>query len=89
MSAPFGHVTVPPSRKKRRKYSVSLSGSKTGPTNQGSKSTVFSVPSLNVRRIMYPLPANFSFNEAAMLEAVSVAIHGVKVSQVVGGETAL
>jgi L-iditol 2-dehydrogenase len=40
-------------------------------------------------RIMYPLPANFSFNEAAMLEAVSVAIHGVKVSQVVGGETAL
>jgi L-iditol 2-dehydrogenase len=40
-------------------------------------------------RIMYPLPANFSFNEAAMLEAVSVAIHGVKVSQIVGGETAL
>jgi L-iditol 2-dehydrogenase len=40
-------------------------------------------------RIMYPLPANFSFNEAAMLEAVSVAIHGVKVSKVVGGETAL
>jgi L-iditol 2-dehydrogenase len=40
-------------------------------------------------RIMYPLPANFPFEEAAMLEAVSVAMHGVKVSQVVGGETAL
>ena len=40
-------------------------------------------------RIMYPLPGNFSFNEAAMLEAVSVAVHGVKVSEVQGGETAL
>jgi L-iditol 2-dehydrogenase len=40
-------------------------------------------------RIMYALPDNFSFNEAAMLEAVSVAIHGVKVSQLEGGETAL
>jgi L-iditol 2-dehydrogenase len=40
-------------------------------------------------RIMYPLPKDFSFDEAAMLEAVSVALHGVKVSQVGGGETAL
>ncbi len=40
-------------------------------------------------RIIYPLSANFSFNEAAMLEAVSVALHGVKVSEVKGGETAL
>jgi L-iditol 2-dehydrogenase len=40
-------------------------------------------------QIMYPLPKDFSFNEAAMLEAVSVALHGVKVSQVAGGETAL
>jgi len=40
-------------------------------------------------RIMYALPSNFSFNEAAMLEAVSVAIHAVKVSPVLGGETAL
>jgi L-iditol 2-dehydrogenase len=40
-------------------------------------------------RILYSLPDNFSFNEAAMLEAVSVAIHGVKLSQVKGGETAL
>lgn len=40
-------------------------------------------------RIMYPLPADFPFEEAAMLEAVSVAMHGVKVSSVIGGETAL
>lgn len=40
-------------------------------------------------RIMYPLPANFKFEEAAMLEAVSVALHAVKVAPVVGGETAL
>jgi L-iditol 2-dehydrogenase len=40
-------------------------------------------------RIMYPLPKDFSFDEAAMLEAVSVGMHGVKVSNVVGGETAL
>jgi L-iditol 2-dehydrogenase len=40
-------------------------------------------------RIMYPLPMDFSFEAAAMLEAVSVALHGVKVSQVTGGETAL
>ncbi|MGC1461374.1 MAG: galactitol-1-phosphate 5-dehydrogenase [Terracidiphilus sp.] len=40
-------------------------------------------------RIMYRLPANISFNEAAMLEAVSVALHGVKVSPVLGGETVL
>jgi L-iditol 2-dehydrogenase len=40
-------------------------------------------------RILYPLPADFSFTDAAMLEAVSVALHAVKVSQAVGGETAL
>ena len=40
-------------------------------------------------RILYPLPSDFSFDEAAMLEAVSVGMHGVKVSQVAGGETAL
>jgi len=40
-------------------------------------------------RILYPLPDNFDFNEAAMLEAVSVALHGVKLSDVKGGETAL
>ena len=40
-------------------------------------------------RIMYPLTDDISFNEAAMLEAVSVAIHGVKVSEVEGGETVL
>jgi L-iditol 2-dehydrogenase len=40
-------------------------------------------------RIVYALPENLSFNEAAMLEAVSVAMHGVNVSPVAGGETAL
>ncbi len=40
-------------------------------------------------RILYRLPANFSFTEAAMLEAASVGIHAVKVSEVRGGETAL
>lgn len=39
--------------------------------------------------IMYPLSDDISFNEAAMLEAASVAIHGVKVSEVEGGETVL
>jgi L-iditol 2-dehydrogenase len=40
-------------------------------------------------RILYPLPPALSFAEAAMLEAVSVALHGVHVSEVKGGETAL
>jgi L-iditol 2-dehydrogenase len=40
-------------------------------------------------RILYPLPPELSFAEAAMLEAVSVALHGVRVSEVKGGETAL
>lgn len=40
-------------------------------------------------RIMYRLPESFPFEEAAMLEAVSVAMHGVKVSPIVGGETVL
>jgi len=41
------------------------------------------------QRILYPLPANLSFAEAAMLEAASVALHAVRVSEVQGGETAL
>jgi L-iditol 2-dehydrogenase len=40
-------------------------------------------------RILYQLPADISFAEAAMLEAVSVALHGVHVSGAKGGETAL
>jgi L-iditol 2-dehydrogenase len=40
-------------------------------------------------RILYPLPSALSFAEAAMLEAVSVALHAVRVSEVSGGETAL
>jgi L-iditol 2-dehydrogenase len=38
-------------------------------------------------RILYRLPDNLSFADAAMLEAVSVAIHAVRVGEVKGGET--
>jgi len=40
-------------------------------------------------RIVYALPPGLKFAEAAMLEAVSVALHAVAVSEVSGGETAL
>ncbi|MGA7525484.1 MAG: galactitol-1-phosphate 5-dehydrogenase [Acidobacteriaceae bacterium] len=40
-------------------------------------------------RIVYRLPAAMSFAEAAMLEAVSVALHATNVSQIRGGETAV
>lgn len=40
-------------------------------------------------RILYRLPDGLSFSDAAMLEAVSVAIHAVHVAEVAGGETAL
>jgi L-iditol 2-dehydrogenase len=40
-------------------------------------------------RIVYKLPDELSFAEAAMLEAVSVALHAVVVSQIKGGESAL
>jgi L-iditol 2-dehydrogenase len=40
-------------------------------------------------RIVYRLPDALSFAEAAMLEAVSVALHAVRVSELHGGETAL
>jgi len=39
--------------------------------------------------IVYKLPPSLSFADAAMLEAVSVALHAVKLSQIKGGETAL
>ncbi len=39
--------------------------------------------------IVYRLPAGLSFAEAAMLEAVSVALHAVRVSEIDGGETVL
>jgi L-iditol 2-dehydrogenase len=41
------------------------------------------------QRICYHLPEELEFQEAAMLEAVSVALHAVRVSQMKGGETAL
>jgi len=40
-------------------------------------------------RIVYKLPEELSFAEAAMLEAVSVALHAIAVSDLKGGETAL
>ncbi len=40
-------------------------------------------------RIVYRLPDALAFAEAAMLEAVSVALHAVRVSELEGGETAL
>jgi L-iditol 2-dehydrogenase len=40
-------------------------------------------------RILYRLPDNLPFAEAAMLEAVSVALHAVRLSEIKGGETAL
>jgi L-iditol 2-dehydrogenase len=41
------------------------------------------------QRILYHLPDGIAFSEAAMLEAVSVALHAVRVSELKGGETAL
>jgi L-iditol 2-dehydrogenase len=41
------------------------------------------------QRILYPLPASFPFQEAAMLEAVSVAMHAVSLSEIHSGDTAL
>jgi L-iditol 2-dehydrogenase len=40
-------------------------------------------------RILYRLPDTLSFNEAAMLEAVSVALHGVALAQLSPDSTAL
>jgi L-iditol 2-dehydrogenase len=40
-------------------------------------------------RILYRLPENLSFAQAAMLEAVSVALHGVSLAQVSADSTAL
>ncbi len=40
-------------------------------------------------RILYRLPGGFPMQQAALLEAVSVALHGVRVSDLKGGEHAL
>jgi L-iditol 2-dehydrogenase len=40
-------------------------------------------------RVLYRLPEALSFAHAAMLEAVSVALHGVRVAELEGGETAV
>lgn len=41
------------------------------------------------QRIMYRLPSGLPFQEAAMLEAVSVAMHAVSLSEIHSGDTAL
>ena len=41
------------------------------------------------RRILYALPDELPFEEAAMLEAISVAMHAVRVSEAAAGQTAL
>jgi L-iditol 2-dehydrogenase len=51
----------------------------------GAFAEYIAVPS----RILYRLPDNLSFTEAAMLEAVSVALHGVSLAQISTGSTAL
>ncbi len=51
----------------------------------GAFAEYISVP----ERILYRLPEELSFTDAAMLEAVSVALHAVHVSEVRGGETVL
>jgi L-iditol 2-dehydrogenase len=40
-------------------------------------------------RVAYRLPENLAFADAAMLEAVSVALHGIAVSEMKGDETVL
>lgn len=40
-------------------------------------------------RILYHLPDDFEFSEAAMLEAVSVALHAVRISELRRGESVL
>ncbi len=41
------------------------------------------------RRIVYPLPAGLSFEYAAMIEALSVAVHAVGITPVTLGDTAV
>ena len=41
------------------------------------------------RRIVFPLPDSLGYEQAAMIEAVSVALHAVKISPVAAGDTAV
>jgi L-iditol 2-dehydrogenase len=54
-------------------------------TRAGAFAEYVAVPA----RIVYKLPESLAFAEAAMLEAVSVALHAVAVSKLEGEETAL
>jgi L-iditol 2-dehydrogenase len=52
---------------------------------QGAFAEYIAVP----RHIVHRLPDSLSFSDAAMLEAVSVALHAVSLSNITPGETAL
>jgi L-iditol 2-dehydrogenase len=51
----------------------------------GAFAEFISVP----ERIVYPLPDTFPFAKAAMIEAVSIALHALRVSEVVPGSSAV
>jgi L-iditol 2-dehydrogenase len=51
----------------------------------GAFAEYISVP----ERILYELPDTFAFEKAALIEAVSIAVHALRVSQVVPGSAAL
>lgn len=40
-------------------------------------------------RILYPLPENFPFAKAALIEAVSIAVHAAKITPIAPGSTAV
>jgi L-iditol 2-dehydrogenase len=52
---------------------------------QGAFAEYIAVP----RNIVHRLPDNLSFSDAAMIEAVSVALHAVSLSNIIPGETAV
>ena len=54
-----------------------------------SRAGAFAEYVLVPQHIVHRLPASLSYPEAAMLEAVSVALHGVSLSKIVPGQTAL
>jgi L-iditol 2-dehydrogenase len=41
------------------------------------------------KRVLYPLPANVSFSEAAMIEPLAVAVHAVSLANISTGDSAL
>ena len=54
-----------------------------------SRSGTFAEYVVVPQRILYPLPENVSFAQGAMIEPLSVALHGVRISPLVIGDTVL